>query len=141
VSQIREREIESGLDRASSYSNFASKVATIKYESLDFLINSRLSGKKVAGYGAAAKGNTFINYLGVKSDLVSYIVDANPRKQGRFAPGSRIPVVSEAVLLEDKPDYVVIFPWNLTKEIVNQLSYIRNWNAKFVVFIPKLIVF
>jgi hypothetical protein len=141
VSQIREREIESGLDRASSYSNFADKITAIKIESLDFLITSRLDGKKVAGYGAAAKGNTFINYLGVKSDLVSYIVDANPRKQGRFAPGSRIPVVSEAVLIEDKPDFVVIFPWNLTKEIVNQLSYIREWNAKFVVFIPKLIVF
>lgn len=141
VTQVRERELERGLDNASTYADFASRVSAIKLESLDFLITSILNGKKLAGYGAAAKGNTFINYLGIKSDLLSYIVDANPQKQGRFAPGSRIPVVSETVLKEDKPDYVVIFPWNLTHEVTTQLRYIRDWDAKFVVFIPKLLIF
>ena len=141
VNQLRDLELKRGLDKVSTYSNFASRVTELKIEALDFLITSVKNGKKIVGYGAAAKGNTFINYLGINSDLLSYIVDANPQKQGRFAPGSRIPVVSEAVLIEDKPDYVVIFPWNLTQEITTQLSYIRDWDAEFVVFIPKLQIF
>jgi SAM-dependent methyltransferase len=141
VDKMRLIELEYGLGTQFTYTKFAVNVEKLKLESLDFLVTSKLQGRKLVGYGAAAKGNTFLNYLGIKSDMISYIVDANPSKQGKFTPGSRIPVVSEAVLRADKPDFVIIFPWNLTEEIASQLSYIREWGAKFVVFIPELSVF
>jgi hypothetical protein len=92
----------------------------------------------VAAYGAAAKGNTLLNYCGIKNDLISFVVDANPHKQGKFLPGSHIPVLTEQQLKEERPDFIVIFPWNIMREIVDQLEYVRSWNGRFVVPIPKL---
>lgn len=97
-------------------------------------------GKMVVGYGAAAKGNTLINYFGIRKDLLPYVVDASPHKQGLFLPGSRIPIVAEQKIRDTKPDYVLILPWNLKEEISEQLSYIREWGGKFVTAIPELTV-
>ncbi|HEY0433085.1 MAG TPA: methyltransferase C-terminal domain-containing protein, partial [Chitinophagaceae bacterium] len=95
---------------------------------------------RVAAYGAAAKGNTLLNYCGIKNDLVSFVADANPHKQGKWLPASHIPVVSESHLRSGQPDYIIIFPWNLKEEIIHQLSYAREWGAKFVIPIPELAV-
>jgi hypothetical protein len=95
-------------------------------------------GKRVAAYGAAAKGNTLLNYCGVKNDLVEFVVDANPNKQQKFMPASHIPILNEDHLKASKPDFVLILPWNLKHEIVKQLSYIREWGGRFVIPIPKL---
>jgi hypothetical protein len=92
------------------------------------------------GYGAAAKGNTLLNYCGVKKDLISFVVDANPSKQGKYLPGSHIPVVCEEQLKKFYPDFVIIFPWNLRVEIMNQLSYVRDWGGKFIIPIPSVII-
>jgi hypothetical protein len=107
---------------------------------LSFLLEQKRLGKKIAAYGAAAKGNTLLNYCGIKKDLISFVSDASPHKQGKFLPGSHIPITSEMTIKEAKPDYIVVFPWNIKEEIINQLSYVREWNAKFVVAIPKLII-
>jgi SAM-dependent methyltransferase len=141
VLSLREKEFRAGLAKADTYTSFADEIKKIKVQSLTFLVSEKLKGKKIVGYGAAAKGNTFLNYLGLNSDVISYVVDANPNKQGLFLPGSRIPVVSEDSLIRDQPDYVVIFPWNLMSEISNQLNYISKWGGKFVVFIPDLLIF
>src|SRR5690606_38221259 len=95
-------------------------------------------GKTVAGYGAAAKGNTLLNYAGVRPDLLPFVVDMNPAKQNKFLPGSRIPILPPEAIEEKKPDYVIILPWNLRTEISDQLSYIRGWNGKFVTAVPEL---
>jgi hypothetical protein len=113
-------------------------VDSVKNDFLSFLIGAKKSGKKVAAYGAAAKGNTLLNYSGVKSDLVPYVVDKNSAKQGRFLPGSRIPVVDESTLRMHRPDFVVILPWNLRDEIMKQLDYIGEWGGCFVMAIPSL---
>jgi hypothetical protein len=105
---------------------------------LTFLINAHLDGKSVAGYGAAAKGNTLLNYAGVRADLLAYVVDRNPAKQHKFLPGSRVPIVTEAHLKQDKPDYVLILPWNLRAEVIDQLAYIRSWGGRFVTAVPQL---
>jgi len=102
------------------------------------LIEKKDQGKLVVGYGAAAKGNTLLNFAGVKSDLVKYVVDRSPHKQNKFLPGSRSPIVGEDRLKLDKPDYVVIFPWNIKDEIINQLGYLKEYGTKFVVAIPNL---
>jgi hypothetical protein len=107
---------------------------------MKFLITAKQEGKSVCAFGAAAKGNTFINFAGIRADLISVVADSNPAKQGKFMPGSRIPIVSEQVLAELKPDYVVILPWNLKEEISDRLNYMREWECKFVVGIPKLTV-
>jgi hypothetical protein len=108
----------------------------IKRELLLFLIASQAQGRKVAAYGAAAKGNTLLNFAGVRADLLPYVVDRNPAKQGKFLPGSRIPVVDEAHLRADRPDVVLILPWNLREEVVAQLAYIREWGGRFAVAVP-----
>jgi hypothetical protein len=110
----------------------------VKLDLLNFLIEQKKQHKKVAGYGAAAKGNTLLNYCGVKSDLLDFVADANPHKQNKWLPASHIPVVSEQFLKDHQPDFVIILPWNLKEEIVHQLSYIRNWGGKFVIPIPHL---
>ena len=107
----------------------------------DFLIEKKKEGKLVVGYGAAAKGNTLLNFAGVKSDLIKYVVDRSPHKQGKYMPGSRIPIVSEDRIKSDKPDYVVIFPWNLSEEIAEQLSYLSSNGTKFVTAVPQLLIF
>lgn len=103
-----------------------------------FLIEQKRAGKKVAAYGAAAKGNTLLNYAGVKPDLLPYVCDAALSKQGKFMPGSRIPILPSAALKEDRPDYVLIIPWNLREEIMAQLAYIREWGGRFVTAVPEL---
>jgi hypothetical protein len=104
----------------------------------DFLLLEEKMREKVAAYGAAAKGNTLLNYCGIKNDLIEYVADANPHKQNKWLPASHIPVVNESHLKSDQPDFVIILPWNLKEEITEQLSYIRNWGGKFVVPIPQV---
>jgi C-methyltransferase C-terminal domain len=125
---------------AAYYQGFQTQADSVKNDCLTFLLEQHRAGRKVAAYGAAAKGNTLLNYAGVKSDLLRYVVDASPHKQGYWLPGSRIPVVDESRLREDRPDFVLILPWNLRDEIVAQLSYIREWDGYFVIAVPQLVV-
>ena len=141
VSALREKEVKAGMDKADYYKGFQDKINVSKDRMLDFLLDAKKKNKKVSGYGAAAKGNTFLNYAGIRSDLVSFVVDKNPHKQNKFLPGSRISIHDESFIKEHKPDYVIIFPWNLKNEIAEQLSYIRDWGGKFVVAIPELEIF
>ncbi|MGH8283926.1 MAG: methyltransferase domain-containing protein [Gammaproteobacteria bacterium] len=134
-------ETAAGMQETAYYHGFQAKADVVKNDCLCFLLEQRRAGHKIAGYGAAAKGNTLLNYAGVKSDLLPYVVDASPHKQGQWLPGSRIPVVAESGLRTDKPDCVLILPWNLREEIVAQLSYIREWGGRFVTIIPQLEVF
>lgn len=137
VDNILLKEHSFGLTSIDAYTGFQAKAETVKDDLLEFLINAKRSGKKVAGYGAAAKGNTLMNFCGLKSDAVKYVVDMNPHKQNKFLPGTHIPVVAEDVLKEDKPDYVLILPWNIKEEVMQQLSYIHSWGGKFVIAIPS----
>jgi hypothetical protein len=138
VKKIRNQEKEAGMLEVSYYTVFQQEIDNIKYTALKFLIEEKQKGKKIIGYGAAAKGNTFLNYCGVKgTDLIEFVVDASPFKQGRFLPGSHIPVVDEKAVKDYKPDYVIILPWNIKDEISAQLSYIRDWDGQFVTFIPE----
>lgn len=133
-------ETDAGMRDAAYYHGFQSQADAVKNSFLQFLLEQRLAGRKVAGYGAAAKGNTLLNYAGIKPDLLPYVVDASPHKQEHWLPGSRIPVVNESRLKTDQPDFVLILPWNLREEIVAQLDYIRAWSGQFVTFVPKLTV-
>ena len=134
------REVTVGMRTKQYYTDFQKRANDIKHELIKFLMESKRQGKKVVAYGAAAKGNTLLNYAGVKSDLLSFVVDRNPAKQGKFLPGTRIPIVDETRLHKEHPDYVVILPWNLKTEITEQLAYIRKWDGKFVTFVPILSV-
>ena len=118
----------------------AEKVAETKRGLLEFLIEAKRDGKNVAAYGAPGKGNTLLNYCGIREDFLDYVVDRNPYKHGKFLPGTHIPVFAPERIAETKPDYVLILPWNLKEEIIEQLQYVRQWNAKFVIPIPKLTV-
>lgn len=138
VSLLLKNEIAKGINNLNYYQDFQKKALSVKLSFNKFLIEQKLSNKKVAGYGAAAKGNTLLNYCGIKNDQIEYVVDANPHKQNKWLPASHIPVVNETLLKETKPDYVVIFPWNLKDEIIAQLDYIKEWNGKFVIPIPEL---
>jgi SAM-dependent methyltransferase len=137
VGILLEKEKAHGLLSMAYYASFREKAFAIKISFLEFLIGAKKQGKKVAGYGAAAKGNTLLNYCGVKADLVDYVVDANPNKRNKFLPGSHIPVVDEAHLKHDKPDFIIIFPWNIKEEVMKQLSYVKDWGGRFVIPIPK----
>ncbi|MBP9885966.1 MAG: methyltransferase domain-containing protein [Leptospiraceae bacterium] len=141
VTRLIEKEKNAGVDTLSFYEGFQSKINTVKNQMLEFLIKASSEKKIVVGYGAAAKGNTFLNYAGIRSDLISFVVDKNPHKQNKFLPGSRIPIYDEQKIKTIKPKYVVIFPWNLKSEVSEQLAYIREWGGKFVVAIPNLEVF
>ena len=138
VSTLIKKEIDKGMITLSYYNNFQEKARAVKLNLIDFLIEQKKAGKKVAAYGAAAKGNTLLNYSGIKSDLIQFVSDANPHKQNKWLPASHIPVVSESYLKENRPNYVIILPWNLKSEITEQLSYIREWGGKFVIPIPQL---
>jgi len=138
VEALLQQESAGGLTSIDFYATFKEKSLQVKMDLLRFLIAAKEGKKLVAGYGAAAKGNTLLNYCGVKNDLIDFVVDANPHKQGKYLPGSHIPVLHEDHLKEVKPDFVIIFPWNLSAEIMEQLSYIRNWGGKFVVPIPSV---
>ena len=138
VSELLKKEITKGINTLVYYDDFQIKALQIKLALLEFLINQKKNGKKIAAYGAAAKGNTLLNYCGIKNDLIEYVVDASPHKQNKWLPASHIPVVNEKHLIESKPDYVIIFPWNLKDEIMDQLGYIKEWGAKFVIPVPGL---
>jgi SAM-dependent methyltransferase len=138
VTKMLSEEERLGVKSPSYYDGFQLQANQVKNDLVTFLIEAYRAGKKVAAYGAAAKGNTLLNYAGIRLDLISFVVDRSPSKQGRFLPGSRIPVVSEDELELQKPDYILILPWNLTSEIVAQLNYVRKWGAKFVRAVPKL---
>ncbi|MCZ9840551.1 class I SAM-dependent methyltransferase [Brachyspira hyodysenteriae] len=138
VEYLINKEKKFKLDKIEGYSNFESRVQEIKFELLDFLLKAKRENKKVIAYGAAAKGNTLLNYCGIKSDLIDIVVDLSPHKQGKYMPLSHIPILSEDNILKYKPDYILILPWNLKEEIIKQLSYVREWNCKFITAIPNL---
>lgn len=138
VERLRKTEIDKGYQTLGVYQAFRKRVETIKFDLLDFLIKARREGKKVAGYGAPAKGNSLLTYAGIRTDLLAFTVDRNPVKQGRYLPGVRIPISGPDRILEERPDYVLILPWNLKREIIGQMARIRDWGGKFVVPIPKL---
>ncbi|AYF85878.1 class I SAM-dependent methyltransferase [Pseudomonas sp. JS3066] len=131
-------ESEAGVRSAAYYSGLAPAALRIKYELLRFLLEARAQGKRVAAYGAAAKGNTLLNYAGVREDLLEWVADLNPHKQGKFLPGSRIPIVSPARIDEERPDYLLVLPWNLLTEVRQQYARIAEWGGRFVVAIPEL---
>jgi len=128
----------SGMFEPAFYRGLQEQADGIKNEVVAFLVEQKRAGKKVAAYGAAAKGNTLLNYAGVRPDLLPYVVDASPHKQGRYLPGSRIPVVAESRLRETRPDFVLVLPWNLREEIAQQLAYVREWGGRFVTAVPQL---
>jgi len=136
VVTLRERELAAGLDRIETYATFAEQVAESKRALLELLIGLRRQGKRVAGYGAPGKGNTLLNYCGIRTDFLEFTVDRNPYKQGRFLPGTHVPIHPVERIRERRPDYILILPWNLKNEIVSQLAYAREWGAKFIVPIP-----
>lgn len=138
VARIFAEEEQAGVTTPVFYTQFQRAAETVKNEFLEFLLKARKQGARVAAYGAAAKGNTLLNYAGVKNDLLPFVVDRSPSKQGKYLPGSRIPVVVEDELKRDKPDYVVILPWNIREEVMQQLAYIREWGGSFVVAVPRL---
>jgi SAM-dependent methyltransferase len=141
VMAVLDREVAAGLICAGGYSGFQDRADRMKDELLEFLIKAKREGKRVAAYGAAAKGNTLMNYAGIRPDLIEFVVDRNPAKSGKYMPGSRLPIVSEDKLLEFKPDYVLVLPWNLREEIAQQLAYIRDWGGVLVVAVPKLKIY
>jgi hypothetical protein len=136
VIALRERELTAGLNRMETYETFAEQVMESKRVLLELLIGLRRSGKRIAGYGAPGKGNTLLNYCGLRTDFLEFTVDRNPYKHGRFLPGTHIPIHPVEKIREGQPDYILILPWNLKKEIVAQLAYAREWGAKFIVPIP-----
>jgi hypothetical protein len=138
---VRKREHETGLDTLGGYAGYAGRVAETKRNLLAFLIDAKRAGRHVAGYGAPGKGNTLLNYCGIRTDLLDFTVDRNPYKHGRFLPGTHIPVFPVEKLREARPDFVLILPWNLRDEIAAQLAYVREWGARLVVPIPRLEVF
>ena len=138
VDDLLNEEKKFGLLDTEVYEQFAVKVNKIKYDLLAFLLQAKQEGKKVAAYGAAAKGNTLLNYAGVKNDLIEFVVDKSPYKQGKYLPASHIPIVEEDRLGQTKPDYIFIFPWNIQDEITKQLEYVKKWGCKFVVAIPEV---
>ncbi|SSC70123.1 unnamed protein product [Ciceribacter sp. T2.26MG-112.2] len=140
VAAMLATETAAGMRDEAFYAGFQATAQRVRNDFVEFLIDCQRQGLKVAAYGAAAKGNTLLNFAGVKPDLLSFVVDKNPAKQGTFLPGSRIPIVSEDVLKSEKPERVVILPWNLQTEIKRQLSYITGWDGKFVTAVPNLTV-
>lgn len=138
VRELRSRELNGGLERMETYATFGEKVKKSKRSLLDFLIRAKGDGKAVAGYGAPGKGNTLLNYCGIRTDFLEYTVDRNPYKQGKFLPGTHIPIFGPEKIFETRPDYVLILPWNFKLEIMKQMAGIREWGGKFVVPIPSV---
>jgi 2-polyprenyl-3-methyl-5-hydroxy-6-metoxy-1,4-benzoquinol methylase len=141
VEHLKHRELQAGLNRMETYSFFAPRVRETKRELLKFLIEIKQAGKSVVGYGAPAKGNTLLNYCGIRSDFIDYTVDRSPHKQNQYLPGTHIPIYHPDKVREAKPDYLLILPWNLKKEVMAQMQHIREWGGKFVVPIPKVEVY
>ncbi|HZP83021.1 MAG TPA: class I SAM-dependent methyltransferase [Chthonomonadaceae bacterium] len=138
VTALRRRERDGGLHRMETYAGFGEQVKATKRGLLEFLIQAKREGKTVVGYGAPAKGNTLLNYCGVRTDFLDYTVDRSPHKQGHFLPGTHIPIASPDRIAQTRPDYVLILPWNLRDEIRAQMAHIREWGGRFVVPIPKV---
>jgi 2-polyprenyl-3-methyl-5-hydroxy-6-metoxy-1,4-benzoquinol methylase len=137
---LRAREAEAGVDTLAYYQDFESRVRETKRKLLQFLIEAKRDGKRVVGYGAPGKGNTLLNYCGIRTDFLDFTVDRSPHKHGKFLPGTHIPIFPPEKLWEARPDYVLILPWNLKTEIMNQLAGIRDWGGRFVVPIPEVTV-
>jgi SAM-dependent methyltransferase len=138
VDAMLERERSAGVASADYYRTLQARAEGIATDFAAFLVEAKKQGKRVGGYGAAAKGNTLINFAGIRPHLLPWVVDLNPAKQGRYLPGSRIPILAEARIREERPDYVVILPWNLRDEVMQQLAYIREWGGRFVTAVPEL---
>ena len=141
VVELRERETRQGYTRLETYAAFGERVKATKFSLLEFLIDAKRKGRTVAGYGAPGKGNTLLNYCGIRTDFLDYTVDRNPYKHGKFLPGTHIPIYPPERITQTRPDYVLILPWNLEKEIVKQLEFIREWKGQFVIPIPTVRVF
>jgi hypothetical protein len=141
VKELRDRELQEGFNKLETYTSFAQRVQETKRTLLEFLIQAKREGKSIVGYGAPAKGNTLLNYCGIRSDFMDYTVDRSPHKQGHFLPGTHIPIYHPDKIKETKPDYVVILPWNLKDEIMEQMKHIREWGGQFVVLIPEVEVY
>jgi 2-polyprenyl-3-methyl-5-hydroxy-6-metoxy-1,4-benzoquinol methylase len=139
--QLHQREIDAGLTRLESYAGFGERAKETKRKLLQFLIEAKRDGKKVVGYGAPGKGNTLLNYCGIRTDFLEFTVDRNPYKQGKFLPGTHIPIYGPEKIDEARPDYVLILPWNFKDEVIRQMARIRDWGGKFVVPIPETRVF
>ncbi|MGE3480685.1 MAG: methyltransferase domain-containing protein [Gammaproteobacteria bacterium] len=140
VRRMRQEEERRGFSRPETYSSFSEQVRETKRKLLDFLIDAKRDGRSVVGYGAPAKGNTLLNYCGIRTDFLDYTVDLSPHKQGLYLPGTRIPIHSPEKIKETRPDYVLILPWNLKDEIIKQMGHIRAWGGRFVVPIPEVII-
>ncbi len=138
VQKLLHEEKMFGLLEMDIYNSFQSRANKVKYDLVDFLLKAKKENTKVIAYGAAAKGNTLLNYAGVKSDLLEFVVDKSPHKQGKYMPASHIPIVAQEEIERLKPEYILILPWNLENEIMEQLQYTKAWDAKFVVAVPKL---
>ncbi|HEX5359030.1 MAG TPA: class I SAM-dependent methyltransferase [Candidatus Nitrosotalea sp.] len=141
VDKIIKKEKEFGLDEISTYTRFQEKITILKQDLYNFVVSAKNSNKKLVGYGAAAKGNTLLNYCGIGTNFLEYVVDRSKHKQGLYLPGTHIPIRDPEKIRETKPDYVLILPWNLKDEIMSQMSYIRNWGGKFVVPIPEVKIY
>jgi hypothetical protein len=141
VYKLLAQEEKAGMSSLSFYEDFEEKVKKTKRNILEFLIDAKSNGKSIAGYGAPGKGNTLLNYCGIRTDFIDYTVDRNPHKQGNFLPGTRIPIYSTEMISQTRPDYVFILPWNLKEEIMANMSFISEWGGKFVIPIPELTVF
>lgn len=141
LGKLKDKEIQAGLDKLATYLSFSEKVKETKRKLLKFLIEAKSEGKAIAAYGAPAKGNTLLNYCGVRTDFIDYTVDRSPYKQNLFLPGTHIPIMAPDYIKETKPDYLLILPWNLKNEIMEQAAFIREWGGKFVVPIPEVQVF
>jgi SAM-dependent methyltransferase len=141
VLELRSREERAGFTRLEHYASFADQVRHVKYGLLDFMIRAKREGKSIAGYGAPGKGNTLLNYCGIRTDFIDYTVDRNTYKQGKFLPGTHIPIFAPAKIGETKPDYVLILPWNFKDEIMRQMAFIREWGGQFVTPIPDVRVY
>jgi hypothetical protein len=138
VRELRKREIAAGFSSLECYRRFGEQVKRTKRDLLECLISIKKSGKTIAGYGAPGKGNTLLNYCGIRTDILEYTVDRSPYKQGKYTPGTHIPIFAPTRIRETKPDYVLILPWNLKEEIAEQNLFIREWGGKFIVPIPQV---
>ncbi len=141
VAKVLDTEMEGGLQGLQTYLDFQPKAEKVKDDLLAFLIEQKRQGEKVVAYGAAAKGNTLLNYAGVKPDLLPVVCDAAPSKQGKFMPGSHIPIMSPDELEEIRPDWVIILPWNIADEVMHQQKHVRDWGGKFVTFVPEVRIY
>ena len=141
VTAMRTREADGGFTRLEHYFSFGEKVKETKRKLLEFLLQIKREGKQIAGYGAPGKGNTLLNYCAIRTDFLDYTVDRNPYKQGKYTPGTHIPICPVEKIRETKPDYLLILPWNLKDEVMQQMSYIRGWDGKFIVPIPEVRVY